>query len=171
MFYPDWAPSAASRASERRPLSAEETMPKNPKKRHCEVEGCRAWARRGESLCASHLSSRAVQERSELILPLLRAVSRRLEDLDLDDLRVIDEELRQLFMARATFMRWLDELRAQPEGESPGPSQFLRAWNDSTSRVVQLLRARRELAPDLVGGKEGEFGELIRSVYDELEKE
>jgi len=111
-----------------------------------------------------------VQERSNLILPLLRAVAQGMEERPLDDLPVIDEELRNLFLARAFFIAWVEKLRAEPSEKpgprsSRGPGQFMHAWNDSTTRVVQLLRARRELG----GDKEGEFGELIRSVYDALE--
>ena len=107
-----------------------------------------------------------VQERSNLILPLLRAVAQGMEERPLDDLRLIDQELRNLFLARAFFIAWVEKLRAEPS-EKPGlgPGQFMHAWNDSTTCVVQLLRARRELG----GDKEGEFGELIRSVYDALE--
>jgi len=143
-------------------------MPKNPKKRRCEVEGCQAWARHGESLCASHLNSRVVQERPELILPLLRAVAQGMEPRPLEDLCLIDDELRNLFLARAFFIAWVEKLRAEPPTKPGlGPGQFLRAWNDSTSRLLQLLRARRELG----GDKEGEFGDLIRSVYEALEKQ
>jgi len=141
-------------------------MPKNPRKRRCEVQGCRAWAKRGESLCAAHLHSRLVQERPELLLPLLRAVAQGMEERPLDDLRLIDQELRNLFLARAFFIAWVEKLRAEPpERPGLGPGQFLRAWNESTARLVQLLRARRELG----GDQEGEFGELIRSVYEALE--
>ena len=34
----------------------EGTMPRNAAKSRCEVDGCRAWAVRGERFCSSHLS-------------------------------------------------------------------------------------------------------------------
>ena len=45
------------------------------------------------------------------------------------------------------------------------PAQFLSAWNQTTARVIQLLRARR----DLGGSKDDEFGELMSSIFHELE--
>jgi hypothetical protein len=142
-------------------------MPRNPNKRRCKVEGCHAWAMHGESLCSSHMRSHSVQERSNLILPLLRAVANVDEGACLDDLRVIDEELRKLFAARAYFQAWVEELREMEAKGGVSPAQFLRAWNESTSRVIQLLRARR----DLGGGKDDAFGDLMAEVFDELEKE
>jgi len=61
-------------------------------------------------------------------------------------------------------MRWLQEQR--DIGDAGGSAaQFLRAWNDSTSRVVQLLRARRDL-----GGDEDAFAPLIREFYDSVDE-
>ena len=140
-------------------------MPKNPNKRRCEVEGCRAWAMRGESLCASHMRSRAVRERPELILPLLRAVADVDEERPLEDVQIIDQELQKLFAARAYFEAWVKELRDVEPQRGLSPAQFLRAWNQTTTRVIQLLRARR----DLGGSKDDEFGELMSSIFDELE--
>jgi len=142
-------------------------MPRNPQKRRCIVEGCRAWAMRGQSLCASHLRSRAVRERSELIMPLLLALDETRE-APVADIEVINEELERLREGREFFWLWVKEFRAQDPGERRGlsPWAFLRAWNDSTARIIQLLRVRR----DLSGQKGGEFDKLIDSVYDELEK-
>jgi len=142
-------------------------MPRNPRKRRCSVEGCRAWAMRGQSLCSSHLRSRALRERSELIMPLLLAVGGA-HDGPHNDVQVIDEELEKLRQGRAYFRRWVQEFRDLDPAERRGlsPWAFLRAWNDSTARILQLLRERRALCPD----GDDQFGELMRSVYDELEK-
>jgi len=78
-----------------------------------------------------------------------------------DPLAVIDEELRQLLAARARFSEWLD---ADPDA-AVTPTQFLRAWSDSATRVVQLLRARAELR----GEHAGALDALMQSVYDEIE--
>ena len=81
-----------------------------------------------------------------------------------DDLAVIDEELAQLLAARELFKAWVE--RTQTQDESPlTPAQFLRAWGESTGRVIQLLKARRELG----GGSQTDA--LLDAVYAELEAE
>ncbi|MHB0857309.1 MAG: hypothetical protein ACYC5M_07035 [Anaerolineae bacterium] len=85
-------------------------------------------------------------------------------DLEGADLQRIDEELRLLLEARAYFEAWAKELREGGKG-SLSPAQYMRAWNDSTTRVVQLLRARRALAVE-DDEAQGPFGALIADVYD-----
>ena len=118
-------------------------------------------------MCSSHMRSRALRERSDLIMPLLLALDET-HDGPVADVEVINEELEKLREGRDYFRRWVQEFRAQDPVARRGlsPWAFLRAWNDSTARIMQLLRARR----DLSGEKESEFDELIQSVYDELEK-
>ena len=65
-------------------------MPRNPDKRHCQVPGCRAWAKRGHDLCASHLRSRALRENGSQIMPLLQALSRASDEHTLQDLDLIN---------------------------------------------------------------------------------
>ncbi|HUV93382.1 MAG TPA: hypothetical protein VMX14_00945 [Anaerolineae bacterium] len=141
-------------------------MPRNPQKRRCKVEGCRAWAMRGKSLCSSHTRSRAVRERSGQIMPLLLALEST-PDGPPTDIKLINEELEKLREGRRYFMHWVKEFRAQDPADRRGlsPWAFLRAWNDSTARIMQLLRERRALT----GQKEGELGEIMESVYDLLE--
>jgi len=140
-------------------------MPRNPDKRHCQVPGCRAWAKRGYDLCASHLRSRAMRENSDQIMPLLQVLSLGSDEHTLKDLDLINKELCDLFAAREMFMKWVKEQREDHEQPNVPPAQFLRAWNDSTTRVIQLLRARRDLGE----GAGGEFDALMEGVYDIIE--
>lgn len=140
-------------------------MPRNPSKRPCAVPGCRAWARRGSALCASHERSRILQKGAKQVMPLFYAVASHPPAEGVpsfeNGLAVIDAELRRLFEAREQFMAWVAQ--ARDEGERLTPAQFLRAWNDSTTRVIQLLRARRELTSG--SAEDG----LFNAVYDALE--
>ena len=79
-----------------------------------------------------------------------------------DELALIDRELARLLAVRELYLAWVEELRA---AGAPGitPAQFLRAWSDSTGRVIQLIRARREL-----GGAQADA--LLDAVYQELER-
>ena len=142
-------------------------MSRNSHSRHCRVDGCRAWPMHGQSLCSSHMRSRAVRERSGLIMPLLLALEST-HDGPHTDIELIDEELDRLREGRRYFRRWVEEFRAQDPAERRGlsPWAFLRAWNDSTARIVQLLEQRRALSGETHGG----FEELVESVRDDLEK-
>jgi hypothetical protein len=81
------------------------------------------------------------------------------------DRAVLDEELARLLAARELFMAWVERTASAEGRASLTPAQFLRAWGESTGRVIQLLRARRELA----GGSETDA--LLDAVYAELEAE
>ncbi|MCD6519904.1 MAG: hypothetical protein J7M05_08285 [Anaerolineae bacterium] len=120
-------------------------MPKNPQKKRCQVPGCRAWAQHGYDFCSAHLRSRALRHYGQLILPLLRAAAQRTQELP-DDLELIEQELQQLMEARTFFLEWVKALSQMEEKPTMDPARFLRAWNDSTARVIQLLRARREFS-------------------------
>jgi len=93
-----------------------------------------------------------------------------LDPASVSDLAIIDRELARLFAVRELFLSWVQELRqdgaqSQAEAAAPrglSPAQFMRAWSDSTGRVIQLLRARRDL-----GGARSDA--LLDAVYAELE--
>lgn len=107
-----------------------------------------------------------VERPADLMRYLQRSLAR--ERVSLEDETVIEAELLNLLAVRRLFVSWM---QAQEEGDggSPGidPGQFLRAWNDSVTRVIQLLRARRDLA----GEAGGEWAALMDAVYDQLEEE
>ncbi len=138
-------------------------MPRNLDKRRCEVEGCRAWAMRGGTRCVAHVerprSVRRPRARVQNVEPREGAPTAPWSAPP-SIAELLDEELRKLLEVRALY-EWGQ--RADDASHAPSP-QFLRAWNDSVSRVVQLLRARRDLAE----AQGGEFDELVRSVLDEL---
>jgi len=87
------------------------------------------------------------------ILARLRAATDRAVSLPLEDTAVIEAELLSLLTLRSLVLAWIRESRQRepPNGQAqdPGsPARFMRAWNDSVSRIVELLRARRDLAED-----------------------
>ena len=156
-------------------------MAKNPNSKPCKKAGCKAWAMRGHEYCSAHRhladsadhATEGLTERGEEALASraneavtdLCALSQKTQSQPLEDVQVIDKELRNLFAARAVVVEWIEQL-SEKGWQGAKPSQFLRAWNDSTSRVIQLLRARRSLS----GEAEGEFGALLSRAYDELEE-
>ncbi|NLG50093.1 MAG: hypothetical protein GX552_08300 [Chloroflexi bacterium] len=166
-------------------------MSKNPQKSRCRVEGCRAWAMRGKEYCSAHRYADARARRRSTqpagrqppvsqgerepastdqvsaveALQRLRALIERLAREPLEDVAVLDQELRNLFAVRALFLRWLEPGQNQ-EPEGVDAAQFLRTWNDSSTRVMQLLRTRRQL----VGSQEGEWGPFMQDVFDGMEE-
>ena len=87
------------------------------------------------------------------ILAQLRAATDRVASLPLEDTAVIEAEMLSLLTLRSLVLAWIRESRQRepPNGQAqdPGsPARFMRAWNDSVSRIVELLRARRDLAED-----------------------
>ena len=79
------------------------------------------------------------------------------EGLAPDPTAIIDRELARLFAARELFMQWVESGNA----DIP-PHAFLRAWGDSTTRVLALLKARRDLATDST------MDALLDAVYNAL---
>ena len=147
-------------------------MPRNPDKKPCAMPGCKARAKHGHELCASHLTMGVVPGTPDLVVPLLRAIGDQVDAPDLADADVIEQELRQLLSARALFISWLQKAR-QTELETGKsvvtPVQFLRAWTDSYSRMVALLKARADLRAGAVGVGDGAFSGLLNSIYDQIE--
>ena len=87
------------------------------------------------------------------ILAQLRAATDRVASLPLEDTAVIEAEMLSLLTLRSLVLAWMRESRQKEavagQAQDPGsPAQFMRAWSDSVSRIVQLLRARRDLAED-----------------------
>ena len=146
-------------------------MPRNPDKQRCGIPGCKAWAMRNHGYCTSHLRKlcdRALRGGDEhgLLPRLVYAMDAASRRHDLGDLDVIDEELRSLFAVRSLFLAWVKEHQGVASPLQEPPTRFLRAWSDSSGRVIQLLRARRELG----GGAETSFEALMETVRTKVDE-
>ncbi len=127
-------------------------MPRNPDKRPCQMPTCRSWARRGSPYCASHQPKPgAAQAPAPPSAPDA-----------LDDLSLLEAELLRLLEARAEFQAWVREQRAA--GSDISPQMVLKALGDSSARMVQIIRARRELIP-----RDDAMEELVESIWQELQ--
>ncbi len=84
---------------------------------------------------------------------------------DSSPLALIDRELARLFAVRELVLAWAEEAR---HGGAPAqsPAGFLRAWSDSSGRVLALLRARRELSAPRGAPADA----LLDALYEELER-
>jgi len=120
-------------------------MPRNPNKRRCAVPGCKAWAKHGHELCASHLLSQTARSSDRFVVPLLKAAAEASQTPLTDNLEMIDRELHNLCVARSAFLQWAHRQSAE-EAEPPvAPPELLAAWNQVTARIIQMLRIRRQV--------------------------
>ncbi|MBC7238060.1 MAG: hypothetical protein H5T69_19625, partial [Chloroflexi bacterium] len=89
-------------------------------------------------------------------------------------LQLINNEIDDLRRARQIFLAWVDGLRNKlptTAPESISPAQFLRAWNDSSSRLARLIEARLRLSKQQgsVSGREAEA--ILDAAYRLIEEE
>jgi len=101
----------------------------------------------------------------DLLLPPVQAT---LGSGPQSDLAAINDELTRLRQGRDYFMAWVEQFRAADPADRRGlsPWAFLQAWNDSTARIIYLMRERRNLA----GHKDTEFDPIMEAVFDQLEQ-
>jgi len=137
-------------------------------KRPCAVQGCKAWAKHGEQLCAAHWHQ--ARRHDPGVPELLKDVR---QEAIRDDLALIQEELDRLMRTREEFRNWAFELRQRDrEDDAAGelkrlrihPNQFLAAWERVTARIVQLIRARHQLLQDRPAQEDG----LVEAVMDDI---
>lgn len=104
-------------------------------------------------------------ELQDLLMPPTRAT---LGKGTASDLAAINEELERLREGRRYFMDWVKEFRTQDPAERRGlsPWAFLTAFNDSTARIIYLMRERRSLT----GHKDTEFDPIMEAVFDQIEQ-
>lgn len=129
-------------------------MPRNPDKRRCQQATCRAWARHDSPFCAMHQPRPGSGS----------AVPQNTPSEPLDDLALLEEEVRRLLEARAEFQAWAREVRAAGGKVEITPLQFLKAWGDVSARLIQLLRARKALQP-----RGDAIEDLVEAVWQELQ--
>jgi len=160
-------------------------LPRNPQKQPCAVKDCKNWAMQGADRCFVHqltlFRGGASAESSDPTLKMIVDVAQQIGHVaTADDLELIGQELAHLYAARWAFLSWVRQANqaADGEGSESGetnqgqgavsadvpPARFLKAWSDSTARVIQLLRARREL----VGQGQGQAIQGLEEALDLL---
>ena len=153
-------------------------MARNPNKKHCSVPGCRAWAKRGTDLCASHSRSTSVATRKlkpRVGVPgvpegngkpaeshrrpgksapsgagIREATTRRRGIPSLDD------EIALLAARRDAVDRWMMQRLA--EGEEVDALRYLALIGQIGSRIARMLKTRQAL---------GGSGDLIEGLFTE----
>jgi len=144
-------------------------MEEGRRDRRCIYRDCRAWAMRGGLLCVAHqkMVGRESRAAADALGPM------RDQGL-LEDVALIDAELDRLLEARDEFKKWALELRDRDNAEDDAnrlkrmrirPGDYIRAWDRVSARIVQLMKARRELlGPGTATQPDG----LVEAVLDDL---
>ena len=151
-------------------------MPRNPHKRPCSVEGCKAWAMHDTipPLCASHIPGRAGApkgNRNALIHGFYSSTLRP-DDLDALDEQAIDSSLDgEILLTRITLRRLQQMILT---GATPGPNprrleaadyaRFIDLTFQGANTLSRLLRIRWELP-------ENPWDRVMNEALDNLSEE
>lgn len=126
-------------------------MPRNHNKRPCAVEGCRAWAMRGATVCASHRAAgRATRAAPDIQAPPLTA------DYTLDDLAA------HAALALNRLQSWYEAHAA--DGDPRWMLAYIRQLYGCLARLTELWKERAFLS-------EGELEAALNGALAELRKE
>lgn len=125
-------------------------MPRNPNKRPCAVEGCRAWAMRGETVCAAHRKAAAARREAEVLVQVKPLTA----DYTLDDLAahaaLALNRLQAWYEARAT------------DDEPRWMLAYIRQLYGCLARLTELWKERASLG-------EGELEAALNGALAELQ--
>lgn len=128
-------------------------MPRNANKRRCAVEGCRAWAMRGEAVCAAHRRAAQAHREGSVVgvqAPPLTA------DYTLDDLAA------HAALALNRLEAWYDSRAAD---EDPRwVLAYVRQLYGCLARLAELWKQRASLG-------EGELAAALNGALAELRKD
>lgn len=100
-------------------------MPVNPHKQRCAIAGCRAWAMRGETLCAGHLHRRSDPDPEPSSKRLNRAI-RAIPPTNLS----AESQLTHLLHIQRTLQIAL---------EDGAMNATLSSWAETTLRVARVI--------------------------------
>ena len=154
-------------------------MARNPNKKRCSVPGCRAWAKRGTNLCASHSGSRSAEIRKRkprVARPAVpdqngnppesdshpsesttsRAPGIRQAAARRRGIPSLDDEIALLAARRDAVDRWMMQRLA--EGEEIDALRYLALIGQIGSRIARMLKTRQAL---------GGSGDIIEGLFTE----
>lgn len=131
-------------------------MPRNPSKRPCAVEGCRAWAMRGATVCASHRRA----ARAQPSVPDGVAARPLTADYTLDDLAA------HAALALNRLQAWYDSRAA--DDDPRWVLAYVRQLYGCLARLAELWKQRATLGDgELAAALNGALAELRKEFADE----
>jgi len=153
-------------------------MARNPDKKKCAYPGCRAWAKKGENLCASHSRSAKVgapRGNTNAVKHGFYGValppSPPVDQGGRVEIRVVptlDDEIALLASRRDAVDRWM--MARMEAGEPVEVLKYLALIGQIGSRIARMLKTR-----DALGGSgdviEGLFCEVLDLLDERIEVE
>jgi len=143
-------------------------MARNPDKKRCAHPGCRAWAKRGQTLCASHSRSVKVGAPRGNTNAVKHGFYGVGGSVEIRDVPTLDDEIALLASRRDAVDRWMmARLAADDEVDV---LKYLALIGQIGSRIARMLKTR-----DALGGSgdviEGLFSEVLDLLDDRIEAE
>lgn len=149
-------------------------MALNPDKKKCAHPGCRAWAKRGQDLCASHSRSKSVgapEGNQNAIKHGFYSVAPSKSqggNVEIRTVPTLDDEIALLASRRDAVDRWM--MARLDAGEPVEVLKYLALIGQIGSRIARMLKTR-----DTLGGSgdiiEGLFSEVLDLLDDRIEVE
>ena len=140
-------------------------MPRNPDKRRCAREGCKAWAMRGAESRASHSRSVAVGAPEGNLNALKHGFyARRGVPGDGDEVRTmpsIDDEITFLAARRDMLGRWV--MAKIEAGEDVDVIKYVGLIAQTGSRIARMMRDR-----EAIGSHTDPIADLFDEALDEV---
>ena len=142
-------------------------MARNPDKKKCIHPGCRAWAKRGENLCASHSkrasvgapqgNQNAIKHGFYGVAPPPSLPAEREGMTEIRTVPTLDDEIALLASRRDAVDRWM--MARLDAGEEVDVLKYLALIGQIGSRIARMLKTR-----DALGGS----GDVIERLFSEV---
>lgn len=154
-------------------------MALNPDKKKCAHPGCRAWAKRGQDLCASHSRSikvgapegnqNAIKHGFYSVAPSVPARgTTQAGNVEIRTVPTLDDEIALLASRRDAVDQWM--MARLEAGEPVEVLKYLALIGQIGSRIARMLKTR-----DTLGGSgdiiEGLFSEALDLLSERIEVE
>ena len=149
-------------------------MARNPDKKRCAQPGCRAWAKKGQDLCASHSRKTSVgapknnQNATKHGFYSSGKPSSIKEAVKVRNIPTIDDEIALLASRRNIVDNWM--INRLEAGDEVDVLRYLALIGQIGSRITRMLKTR-----DALGGSgdiiEGLFSEVLDLLSEQIEVE
>ena len=143
-------------------------MARNPDKKRCAHPECRAWAKKGQDLCASHSRSVTVGAPKRNKNAVKHGFYGVGGSVEIRTVPTLDDEIALLASRRDAIDRWM--MTSLEAGDEVDVLKYLALIGQIGSRIARMLKTR-----DALGGSgdaiEGLFSEALDLLSERIEAE
>lgn len=131
-------------------------MSRNPDKKKCAHPGCRAWAKRGETVCSSHCKPSRVGAPRGNVNAVRHGLYGAGSPGDIGPVPTLNDEIRFLASRRDAVDQWIVERLAA--GAEVDVLRYLALIGEIGSRIARMLKIRSVL---------GESSDVLEQIFEE----